>query len=243
MHVATLITLLISVCALTAASAVAAPLSGRGDPLLNPLFQDARQQSFSSMRLGEQPGRLDVGVGTVSLAPDARSSRLHIRAGDSRFNTTGQFLAVENATAFRLDFGGRGVMAFAFNFGGLDRDLLVELFDERDAVVERFWVRALVSADNPRVYMGAYSPYAAVHYAVFTFAETNDAFGIDNLTVMEPKLPSAPNPLIPLRAAADAAPPVSVPDTANTFILLFSALAGMAGIRRMFRPRGIRPRL
>lgn len=233
-HSTTVISLLFSFCVLTASSAVGAPISGKGDPLLNPLFQDSRQQSFSSMRLGAYPARVDVSVATINLADDAGSSRLGIRSGDRRFNTTGQFLVVENANAFRMDFGARGVLAFAFNFGRLDRDLLVELYDDGMRLVERFWVRAFASVDNNRVYMGAYSPYAAVHHAVFTFTETIDAFCIDNLTVMEPTLPSAPNPLVPLRAAHSGTP-VSVPEASNALVLLAFALAGMAGLKRRFR--------
>jgi hypothetical protein len=215
-------------------SAVGASIFGKGDPLLNPLFQDARQQSFSSMHLGEHPARTDVGVATINLGTDPGPSRLHIRAGDSRFNTTGHFLVVADATAFRMDFGARGVLAFAFNFGRLDRDVLVELYDDGMRAVDRFWVRAFASIDNNRVYVGAYSPYVAVHHVVFTFAGTIDAFCIDNLTVMEPALLTTPNPLIPLRAEYSA-PPVSVPDAPNALVLLTFTLAGMAVLQRKFR--------
>ncbi len=233
-NLATVTSLLIFFVVLTGSSVVGAPISGKGDPLLNPLFQDARQQSFSSMGLGEHPARIDVGVGTINLADDAGSSRLHIRAGDSRFNTTGQFLVAETASSFRMDFGARGVLAFAFNFGRLDRDLVIELYDDGMRLVERFSVRAFASVDNNRVYVGAYSPFAAVHHAVFTFSDEIDAFCIDNLTVMEPTLPSAPNPLVPLRAA-DSGTTVSVPEASNALVLLAFALAGMAGLKRRFR--------
>jgi hypothetical protein len=225
---------LFTFCVLTMSSAAGASIFGKGDPLLNPLFQEARQQSFSSMRLGEYPARTDVGVATISLGDVPGRSRLHLRADDSRFNTTGHFLVVEDAASFRMEFGARGVQAFAFNFARLDRDLLVELYDDGMRLVDRFWVRAFASIDNNRVYLGAYSPYVAVHHAVFTFAGTIEAFCVDNLTVMEPALPTAPNLLIPLRAV-DSAPPVSVPDTGSAVTLLALTLVGMAFLRAKFR--------
>jgi len=231
-------TVLLSLLAcLSAAGSRGVPVAGRGDPLLNPLFSGARQESFSSMRVGERPARLDVSVATVVNTGNPEGNSLRILDAGRRADTMGRFMAVQQSRAFQLEFGFAGVTAFAFNVGGLTHDMRVELYDDTMRLVESFRVRAL-GPDASGTYIGAYTPTVPVHYAVFTSEGANEALSVDNLTVVAMKPPTPTPPYIPARAAAGLPDgsggfeAVRVPEHGASTVLLALVLVGLIALRR-----------
>lgn len=230
--------ILVSLLACLSAAVVrGVPVAGRGDPLLNPLFSGARQESFSSMPVGERPARVDVSVATVVNTGNPDGNSLKISDVGGRGNTMGRFMAVQRSRAFQLEFGFSGVTAFAFNVGGLTHDMRVELYDDTMRLVESFRVRAL-GRDARGTYIGAYTPTVPVHYAVFTSEGANEALSVDNLTVVAMKPPTPTPPYVPARVAAGltdgsgGSEAVRVPDYGSSIFLLAVALAGLIALRR-----------
>lgn len=213
------------------------PVAGKGDPLLNPLFSGARQQSFSSMRVGELSSRADVSVATMVNSGNQGPGALRVLEG-GRISMTGRFLTVERSNTFQLEFGFAGVTAFAFNLGGLTHDTRVELYDESMRLVESFRVRAL-GPDANGAFIGAYTPTVPVHFAVFTSEGVLDSLAIDNLTVVPMKPPMPPPPLVPLRGpgrtdGSGGSEVFRVPDQGSGAIWLGMALVSLVALRRRF---------
>lgn len=236
---ATKTALLSLVACLSAVGSRAVPVAGHGDPLLNPLFSGARQESFSSMDVGERPPRVDVSVATVVNTGNPEGNSLRILDAGRRSNTMGRFMAVQRSRTFQLEFGFAGVTAFAFNVGGLAHDMRVELYDDTMRLVESFRVRAL-GPDSGGTYIGAYTPTVPVHYAVFTSEGANEALSVDNLTVVAMKPPTPPPAYLPARAAAaltdgsGGSEVVRVADHGSSILLLALTLVGLIALRRRF---------
>jgi hypothetical protein len=153
-----------------ASGAHAAPLTGFGDPLTDPMLSGGIQQGFDTVTTGEYAA---ITLGDVTYTGTDGSFTIGPNYNGS-YNTTGGKSVLNNFDylphQFRFDFHAT-VSAFAFNFGASDTDWLLQAFDSVGALIDSL-VIAPVLGSNSGDYFGL-SSGTTISFALLT-ALTDD---------------------------------------------------------------------
>ncbi len=196
----------------------AAPITGFGDPLTDPLLVGGAQQGFDSVNDGEYAALTIGGItytgmdGSFSVGSDYNGN----------YNTTGGKSVFNNfdymPRQFRFDFIDE-VTAFAFNFGASDENWMLQAFDTTGALIDQLIIHPVL-ASNDGDYFGL-SSGGQIAYALLTLM-SNDDDREDDFVFLD-RFTTKLN-----KDGSDVPLPAALP-------LLASGIAGVAAMKRRKR--------
>jgi hypothetical protein len=143
----------------------AAPITGFGDPLTDPMLAGGMQEGFDAVSSGEYAvltigGVTFSGVGGNFSVKGDYNGNYNTTGGQSVFNDMDYL-----PSQFRFDFS-TAVSAFAFNFGASDKSWLLEAFDAAGASLSSIIINPVL-ASNSGNYFGL-SSGAPISFALLT---------------------------------------------------------------------------